>query len=204
MKILEFGLSHFRECWACCAQLVISGINLWYPIRYIRNIYFGAVILPQCSYNNTSLPEVIAYHIWSLMWKPNKQWGKMVESASILSRSKFKSHVFFTYWPKLFGDKNYLVRVVGERVLCRWIVNYELIIYWLQMRKWRWKGNALPFNSKQCQGVSNLFWYVYTLLKSVVLVWAMEVCYKESMPLGNRGNGDLFIRYSFCKRYFYF
>ena len=101
---------------------------------------------------------------------------------------------FFTYWPKLFGDKNYLVRVVGERVLCRWIVSYELIIYWLQMRKWRWKGNALPFNSKQCQIVSNLFWYVYTLLKSVVLVWAMEVCYKESMLLGNRGNVDLFIR----------
>jgi len=39
-----------------------------------------------------------------------------------------------------------------------------------------------------------LFWYVYTLLKSVLLVWAMEVCCKESMLLGNRGGGALFIR----------
>ena len=77
-------------------------------------------------------------------------------------------------WPKLFGDKNYLVRVGRKRVLCWWNVNYDLIISWLQMRKWGWKGNALRFYPKWCQVDSTSFWYVYTLLKSVLLVWAME------------------------------
>jgi hypothetical protein len=39
---------------------------------------------------------------------------------------------------------------------------------------------------------STYCWYVYTLLKSVLLVGALEICCKESMPLGIRGNGDLY------------
>jgi len=35
---------------------------------------------------------------------------------------------------------------------------------------------------------------LHTFLKSGLLVWAMEVYYKESMLLVNRGNGDLCIR----------
>jgi len=56
----------------------------------------------------------------------------------------------------------------------------------------RMEWQCYSFSSKMMLLDSTLFWYVYTLLKSVLLVWAMEVCCRESMPLGIRGNGDLY------------
>ena len=109
----------------------------------------------------------------------------------------FLKHSIMWYFkvPYMFNLNRFSGKIVSRYFVGKWLVlvgDHNLWAYFLlfAIAKWGLKDNTIPYHPKQSCFDSTQSWCVYTLLKSVLLVWVMEVCCKKAMPLGIRGNGD--------------